>query len=61
MRSKLRKCDNCGEYTLKEFCQRCGRRTSVPAPAKFSPEDPYGRYRRKMKFKGYRSDREWKF
>jgi len=50
MKSKLRKCGVCGEYTLKEVCARCGRRTMNPMPPRFSPKDPYGKYRRMMKY-----------
>jgi H/ACA ribonucleoprotein complex subunit 3 len=46
---KIRKCANCGAYTLKESCMRCGGATNRIRPAKFSPEDPYGKYRRMMK------------
>lgn len=42
------KCTACGSYTLKETCA-CGSKTAVPKPAKFSPEDPYGNYRRQAK------------
>ena len=50
MKSKLRKCGVCGEYTLKDVCARCGRRTMNPTPPRFSPKDPYGKYRRMMKY-----------
>lgn len=36
-------------YTLKEACPACGRATVKPGPAKYSPEDAYGVYRRKLK------------
>jgi H/ACA ribonucleoprotein complex subunit 3 len=45
---KLRKCSECGTYTMKEKCTS-GHDTFVPKPAKFSPEDAYGSYRRKAK------------
>ncbi|RJS72129.1 RNA-protein complex protein Nop10 [Methanophagales archaeon] len=48
--SKIRKCEACGEYTLKEVCERCGRRTKETTPPRFSPKDPYGKYRRMMKY-----------
>ena len=31
---KLKKCNNCNNYTLKEICKKCGRKTS-PAHYKF--------------------------
>jgi H/ACA ribonucleoprotein complex subunit 3 len=46
---KILKCANCGAYTLKESCMRCGGVTNRVRPAKFSPEDRYGKYRRMMK------------
>ena len=45
----MRRCPTCQEFTLKEACPRCGARATDPRPAKFSPEDPYGEYRRKLK------------
>lgn len=46
---KLRRCRNCGVYTLKEFCPSCGGGTVSPHPPRFSPADPYGKYRRILK------------
>lgn len=48
MKSKMRKCA-CGIYTLKKICPICGNETKNPLPPRFSPEDPYGKYRRQMK------------
>ncbi len=46
MRSLLRRCTNCGAYTLsKDRCPRCGGSVKVPHPPKFSPEDKYQKYR----------------
>ena len=46
----LRKCEQCGAYTLSvEKCPRCGGRVRVPHPAKFSPQDKYARYRRALR------------
>lgn len=50
MKSNLRKCGVCGEYTLNDVCGRCGQRTINPMPPRFSPKDPYGKYRRMMKY-----------
>jgi H/ACA ribonucleoprotein complex subunit 3 len=36
-------------YTLEEACPECGVRAVNSAPAPFSPEDPYGEYRRSLK------------
>lgn len=45
----MKKCKSCGTYTLQERCPECGEDVFSPHPAKFSPEDPYGKYRRKLK------------
>ncbi len=46
----LRKCLDCGRYTLKtDKCPYCSGKVRVPHPPKFSPEDKYGKYRRAMK------------
>jgi len=34
---------------MKEKCPGCGKATVLSKPAKFSPKDPYGGYRRKAK------------
>ncbi|MBP1912182.1 RNA-protein complex protein Nop10 [Thermococcus stetteri] len=49
MHFRIRKCPNCGRYTLKEICPVCGSKTKVAHPPRFSPEDPYGEYRRRLK------------
>ncbi|MBU7023167.1 MAG: RNA-protein complex protein Nop10 [Theionarchaea archaeon] len=45
---KLKKCTVCGRYTLKDMCA-CGGRADTVKPPRFSPEDKYGEYRRKLK------------
>lgn len=45
----LRKCTACGTYTLRDLCPSCGSRAVPPGPAKYSPEDHYGKYRRRLK------------
>jgi len=42
-------CKSCKIYTLEEKCPSCGEKTVQPGPMKFSPQDPYGEYRRKLK------------
>ncbi|WP_010478770.1 RNA-protein complex protein Nop10 [Thermococcus zilligii] len=49
MHSRIKKCPKCGRYTLKETCPVCGEKTRVAHPPRFSPEDPYGEYRRRLK------------
>ncbi len=46
---EIRKCLNCGRYTFKEVCPYCGSKTRSVLPPKFSPDDKWGNYRRKMK------------
>ena len=45
----LRRCPSCKKYTLREACPLCGGVTFMPIPAKYSPSDKYGEYRRKLK------------
>jgi len=45
----LKRCTSCREYTLQEACPRCGAKAIPNRPAKFSPEDQYGEYRRRLK------------
>jgi H/ACA ribonucleoprotein complex subunit 3 len=46
---KIRKCLKCGTYTLKASCERCNESSHQVGPARYSPQDPYGKYRRQMK------------
>ncbi len=43
-------CKDCKLYTLKNKCPNCGKTTVSPIPPKYSPDDKYGMYRRKVKF-----------
>lgn len=45
----LRRCPVCGEYTLEDACPRCSGPTERAGPARYSPEDHYGGYRRALK------------
>lgn len=45
----IMKCPKCGQYTMKEKCPKCDTETTNPKPAKYSPEDNYGKYRREAK------------
>ena len=45
----LKFCAKCQDYTMQETCPRCGGKAVANAPAKYSPEDRYGEYRRKLK------------
>ncbi len=47
--SLLRLCRACGQYTLRAACPKCGTATRTPHPARFSPQDRWGRYRRALR------------
>lgn len=47
---KLLFCAGCSAYTMKEV-HSCGSRTATREPAKWSPEDKYGKYRREARRK----------
>ncbi|MHA1637773.1 MAG: RNA-protein complex protein Nop10 [Candidatus Thorarchaeota archaeon] len=48
----LLKCTKCSRYTLNETkCPKCGGTVRHTAPARYSPQDKYGEYRRKAKRK----------
>ena len=42
------KCTSCRNYTMKEECS-CGGKAVSAKPAKYSPEDRFGKYRRLAK------------
>jgi H/ACA ribonucleoprotein complex subunit 3 len=46
----IRKCVDCGCYTLKE--EHCNQKSESSRPPKFSFPDKYGKYRRKAKKEG---------
>ncbi|HDO19141.1 MAG TPA: RNA-protein complex protein Nop10 [Thermoplasmatales archaeon] len=49
MKSSIRYCKSCRVYTMEERCKICGAITIAKKPARFSPQDHYGRYRRTLK------------
>lgn len=49
MGGRLAICRTCRRYTLQPLCPVCNEATTTPHPARFSPEDPYGEYRRRLK------------
>lgn len=49
MKARLKFCATCQDYTLAEACPRCGGKAVQNTPAKFSPEDNYGKYRRQLR------------
>jgi H/ACA ribonucleoprotein complex subunit 3 len=42
-------CKKCKVYTLEKKCKNCGNKTIIKHPPRYSPQDRYGRYRRKLK------------
>jgi len=48
MRSLFYRCIECNCYTQKDICKNCSSKTVNPLPPKYSPEDKYGKYRRKI-------------
>lgn len=46
---KLFYCQKCKEYTLNKVCKTCKQKTISKNPPRFSPQDNYGKYRRKLK------------
>ena len=42
-------CKKCEKYTLDKICKKCKEKTISRNPPKFSPQDHYGKYRRKLK------------
>lgn len=53
MRSNIRKCSKCGKYTLLSVCKYCKCDTICPVPARYSPDDRMGEYRRKAIIEEY--------
>lgn len=49
MAGRLMVCRACDRYTLRQNCPVCGKAAITPHPVRYSPEDPYGSYRRKLK------------
>ncbi len=42
-------CSDCMKYTMNEKCPFCNKKTVLPKPPKYSPNDKYESYRRKAK------------
>jgi len=47
MAKEILKCPICNSYTIKE--EHCNKKTITIKPAKYSPDDKYGKYRRTAK------------
>lgn len=46
---RMRYCQKCGEYTLKQVCSRCGEQTVINSPQKYSNDELVSKYRREIK------------
>ena len=49
MTGHIRQCPNDHTYTLLKVCPMCGAVTVSVHPARYSPQDRYGSYRRMMR------------
>jgi len=49
MAKHILKCPKCEKYTMQPTCSDCKVDTITPRPAKYSPDDPYAKYRRQAK------------
>ena len=47
--SQILYCKKCNKYTLEIICKQCHEKTISKKPARFSSQDHYGSYRRKLK------------
>ena len=45
MKTLIRKCTMCNKYTLKNTCEICSTSTTIPHPARYSPDDKYIQFR----------------
>jgi H/ACA ribonucleoprotein complex subunit 3 len=45
MKNLLFRCPKCSKYTMEVKCLQCGEATVLAAPARYSPDDKYARYR----------------
>ena len=48
MTSLIKKCPVCKSYTMKDKCERCGVKTHVAHPVKYSPDDKYRFYKARI-------------
>jgi H/ACA ribonucleoprotein complex subunit 3 len=50
MKSAIKICRKCTQYTMKGQCPNCGEPTELAMPPRFGPEDRWGKYRRRLKY-----------
>ncbi|MCL5101702.1 MAG: RNA-protein complex protein Nop10 [Candidatus Parvarchaeota archaeon] len=46
---RIRYCQRCDRYTLKNTCSVCGKETIINTPQKYSRDEEIAKYRRKIK------------
>jgi H/ACA ribonucleoprotein complex subunit 3 len=46
---KIRYCEECDRYTMKQQCG-CGKKTSLVGPPKYSPDDKYKEIKRRVRW-----------
>ncbi|MCW1294031.1 MAG: nucleolar RNA-binding Nop10p family protein [Candidatus Parvarchaeota archaeon] len=46
---RIRYCESCRIYTLKEICSICGGSTVLKAPLRYSNDEQLKKYRRDLK------------
>ncbi|MDR3102581.1 MAG: RNA-protein complex protein Nop10 [Methanocalculaceae archaeon] len=49
MTDRIRQCPIDHIYTLLKTCPKCGAETANASPARYSPQDRYGKYRRMVR------------
>ena len=49
MKVEILDCKKCDKFTVKKECPECHEKVLSTKPAKYSPEDKYGHYRRMAK------------
>ena len=52
MSDYILRCERCKRFTMKPECS-CGGAAKTVKPPKYSPDDPYARYRRQAKRSEY--------
>ena len=48
MKTLIRKCNYCSIYTMDEICPKCGNKTVMAMPMKYSPADKFQKYRLRL-------------
>ncbi len=46
--NRIRYCEKCKTYTLKDTCSKCGSQTVLRVPLKYSNDEQIKKYRREL-------------